>query len=84
MIFGYTENQLKALRAADTAAEIRQQPVTWQKTIAQIKDIWEDLQAFVHSITDAPDYQIILSGAGTSEYVGNALRPALLRVHHGH
>ena len=51
MIFGYTENQLKALRAADTAAEIRQQPVTWQKTIAQIKDIWEDLQA---NIRDKP------------------------------
>ncbi len=84
MLFGYTENQLKVLRAADTAGEIRQQPATWQKTIAQIKDIWEDLQAFVHTVTDAPDYQIILSGAGTSEYVGNALRPALLRAHHGH
>jgi len=84
VIFGYTEEQLKKLNAADTASEIFQQPATWQKTVMQIRDNWDALQAFVHTVTDQPDYEIILAGAGTSEYVGNALRPALLRTHHGH
>ena len=84
MIFGYTEEQLKDLKAADTAVEIFQQPATWQKTVMQIRDNWDALQTFIHTVTDQPDYEIILTGAGTSEYVGNALRPALLRTHHGH
>jgi tagatose-6-phosphate ketose/aldose isomerase len=84
VIFGYTEEQLNELKAADTAGEIFQQPATWQKTVSQIRDNWDALQAFIHTVTDQPDYEIILAGAGTSEYVGNALRPALLRTHHGH
>ena len=66
MIFGYTEEQLKELKAADTAVEIFQQPATWQKTVMQIRDNWDALQTFIHTVTDQPDYEIILTGQGVT------------------
>ena len=76
MIFGYTEEQLTACKGIFTAEEIAQQPDTWRKTINQVAEVWEPLQAF---IAKASGGDIILTGAGTSEYVGNSLCPALLQ-----
>lgn len=77
MLFGFSESDLEDAKAIFTAAEIAQQPDTWEKTIAQIASMRGELDAFVASVTDESDYDIILTGAGTSEYVGNTLAPAL-------
>ncbi len=77
-MFGYTENELISKKAVFTAKEILQQPQTWAVTIAQLRSAWEPLQAFIAGAMEDPECRVILTGAGTSEYVGNALLPALL------
>ena len=79
MIFGYKEEDLREKKAIFTAEEIAQQPAVWEKTIEQIKGIQITLGRLVEDVTSDGDFDIILTGAGTSEYVGRALYPALLQ-----
>lgn len=83
-MLGYTSAQLAASSAVFTAGEIAQQPATWTKTIAQMKALQPRLSAFLAEFTGQEDYEVILTGAGTSEYVGNALKPALYLPLKGH
>lgn len=73
MIFGKTIDSWKDNSGYWTAAEINQQPATWAKTIAQVKNEKEAIAAFIEQVTSKDDYDIILTGAGTSEFVGNGL-----------
>lgn len=73
MIFSKTEEVLAKESATFTATEIHQQPATWRKTIAQIKNEKNAIQAFINQVIGQSDYDIVLSGAGTSEFVGNTL-----------
>ena len=73
MIFGNDNTKWESLNGIFTATEIHQQPATWKKTIAQIKNEKKAIKRFIANVTDRADYDIILTGAGTSEYVGNAL-----------
>lgn len=79
-IFGMSLEQLDAAKAIFTATEIHQQPDTWMKTVAQIRARKEEIHSFISKVTDRPDYDIILTGAGTSEFVGNALFSYLNRL----
>ena len=79
MIFGYNEEDLKEKKAIFTAEEIAQQPAVWEKTIEQVKGIQIALSRLIEDVTSGGDFDIILTGAGTSEYVGRALYPALLQ-----
>lgn len=72
-IFGFTSEELKVKSATFTATEIHQQPETWAKTINQVKTMKEEIKSFLNQVTSQADYDIILTGAGTSEFVGNAL-----------
>ena len=69
------------LGANYTATEISQQPATWLKTFDIIKDVKDDLKAFVDSVVSNSDHDIIITGAGTSEFVGNTIAPVLQRGH---
>lgn len=71
--FGHSKNELESLNAIYTASEIHQQPSTWKKTVQQIKDNKEALKAFIEQVTGQEDYDVVLAGAGTSEFVGNGL-----------
>lgn len=73
MIFGNDKSNWESANGIFTATEIHQQPATWNKTIAQIKNEKEAIAKFIANVTSKEDYDIILTGAGTSEYVGNAL-----------
>ncbi|MEG0520246.1 MAG: SIS domain-containing protein [Erysipelotrichaceae bacterium] len=73
MLFGKEKQDFESLKGIFTASEIYQQPSTWAKTIAQIKNEKNDIKKFIANVTDNEDYDIILTGAGTSEFVGNAL-----------
>lgn len=73
MIFNLTKEQLEEKKAIYTATEIAQQPVTWKKTIQQIQELKEEIQAFLSLVMRRGDYDIVLCGAGTSEFVGNSL-----------
>ncbi|MBR2888960.1 MAG: SIS domain-containing protein [Oscillospiraceae bacterium] len=76
-IFNYTEEQMQATASTFTIHEIYQQPATWRKTCAQLAACKEDLQKFLDQVVKAEDFDIVLTGAGTSEFVGNSLYHAL-------
>lgn len=79
-IFGYTEEDLQNKNAIFTATEIHQQPDTWEKTVKQIASMKDEIKSFISKVTSQPDYDIIMTGAGTSEFVGNALFSYLNRL----
>ena len=79
-IFGYTEEDLQNKNAIFTATEIHQQPDTWEKTVKQSASMKDEIKAFISKVTSQPDYDIIMTGAGTSEFVGNALFSYLNRL----
>lgn len=76
-IFNISPEKMKETSSAFTLAEINQQPSTWKKTCAQIAGCKEELQVFLDQVLKAEDFDIVLTGAGTSEFVGNSLYQAL-------
>ena len=72
-IFNITENQMKDTKSSFTLQEIYQQPKTWLKTLTQIKDNKDSIGEFINNIIKHDDFDIILTGAGTSEFIGNSL-----------
>lgn len=72
-IFNIDENQMKKTLSSFTLKEIYQQPKTWLKTLNQIKESRQAIQAFIDKVIKCDDFDVILTGAGTSEFVGNAL-----------
>lgn len=59
-----------------TYKEIRQQPRVWKEAYDIILSRKSEIQAYVHKYLDL-GYKVILTGAGTSAYIGDALEPAL-------
>ncbi len=76
-IFNYSEQKMQDTSSTFTLHEIYQQPATWKKTCAQMAACKTELQAFLDQVVKADDFDIILTGAGTSEFVGNSLFHAL-------
>lgn len=77
MVFNKTEETWKDLGAYWTSKEIYQQPETWMKTFNQVKAEAKEIKALIDKVISQPDYDIILTGAGTSEFVGNSIFPYL-------
>lgn len=73
MLFGHEEKFWQAANGSWTAKEIYQQPETWKKTLKLIKERRDEIKAFIDPLLADPNLDIIFTGAGTSEYVGNAL-----------
>ncbi len=76
-MLGYLEKELVDLKGYSTFKEISQQPTTWLKTVNQISNEKAKLEAFINQVVKAEDFDIIFTGAGTSEFVGNALYSSL-------
>lgn len=76
-MFGKSVAQWEQVSGIFTAAETAQQPATWRKTMAQMKALRDSLQSYIGQVTEQADYEIILTGAGTSEFVGNAALAAV-------
>lgn len=72
-IFNIDENEMNKNSAIFTLKEIYQQPKTWLKTLAQIIENKDSIQKFINQVIKCDDYDVIFTGAGTSEFVGNAL-----------
>ncbi|MEO2267450.1 SIS domain-containing protein [Pseudoalteromonas sp. YIC-656] len=69
------ETTLKQHNAYWTAKEIAQQPSSWRNTAAIVEQHSAAINDFLSPILALPGLQIILTGAGTSAYVGEALAP---------
>lgn len=83
-IFALDNETLKEKKAVFTATEIDQQPKVWQRTIDILAEKKEELEQFIQKIVDQKEYQIIFTGAGTSEFIGNALVHSLEKKYSGH
>ena len=60
-----------------TQREIHQQPDVWIAAMAGVDAVRADLNAWLAPILARPDLRIILTGAGSSAYIGEALAPVL-------
>lgn len=79
-IFGVTEEKMKETSSTFTLTEIYQQPATWEKTCKQIAEHKDEIRKFIDQVITQDDFDVILTGAGTSEFVGNALFPHLTQL----
>jgi len=65
--------------ATHTAREIAHQPAVWQALHAQLQAERPALDAFLQPLLELPDLRIVLTGAGSSAFIGQCIAPALLR-----
>jgi len=78
----YTKEDLIELGAEITTREIYQQPDVWKEAFESYQAIREEIAAFLQGIADKHDYiKVILTGAGTSAYVGDTLVPYFKEVY---
>ena len=61
-----------------TAREIAQQPAVWAETQASIAAIAPSVRDFLAPLLARPELRIVLTGAGSSAYIGQCLLPELL------
>ena len=78
----YTKEDLIELGAEITTREIYQQPDVWKEAFESYQAKREEIAAFLQGIADKHDYiKVILTGAGTSAYVGDTLVPYFKEVY---
>ncbi|WP_246193083.1 SIS domain-containing protein [Pseudoxanthomonas yeongjuensis] len=76
---GIPEPDLLASGAIWTAREIEQQPRMLEQTHALLSGLREQVEAFVAPVAGDANARIILTGAGSSSYIGQCLAPLLDR-----
>ena len=79
-MFNLTSDQIKKSNAVHTSREIHQQPVVWKELVTDLLEQQETFKGFLTSIYKKHDtVRVILTGAGTSAFVGDTLVPELAR-----
>lgn len=76
---GVAEAELAAKGAIWTAREIEQQPKLLERTHELIASQRRPLDEFVSAVTENSAARVVLTGAGTSAYIGECLVPSLDR-----
>ena len=74
---GIPEPDLLASGAIWTAREIEQQPRMLQQTHALLSGMRDRIEAFIAPVARNANARIILTGAGSSSYIGQCLAPLL-------
>ena len=72
-IFGFNQEELSSLKATYTANEIYQQPELWKETLNIVENNKEAINKFLEKNLNKDNVKIILTGAGTSAYVGDTI-----------
>lgn len=81
-MLNYTKEDLLKLGAEITTREIYQQPDVWEESFQNYTEKREEIAAFLQGIAEKHDYiKVILTGAGTSAYVGDTLVPYFKEVY---
>ena len=73
------ETSLNRAGALWTAREIAQQPASWLRTEGLVRRHAATVAAFLGPLLAREDLRIILTGAGSSAFIGECLAPLLLR-----
>jgi len=74
---GYSAAELEQLKGFWTAKEIEQQPECWRETKSILEQHHVQIIDFMTPIFAHSDLRIVLTGAGTSAFVGRSLSPIL-------
>lgn len=74
---GLRADELAASGALWTAREIEQQPQSLQRTHSMLAGLHAGLHEFLAPVAQNPLARVILTGAGTSAYIGACLAPVL-------
>jgi tagatose-6-phosphate ketose/aldose isomerase len=74
---GCDDGELQSRGALWTAREIAQQPAMLRKTQALLDASRDSLERFLRPLLDQPGMRMILTGAGTSAFIGECLAPHL-------
>lgn len=72
-----TDDEVNKKSASHTVREICQQPKAWLDTIEVLAAKKDEIAAFVKPLMAKENLQIIFTGAGTSDYVGDTIAPYL-------
>jgi tagatose-6-phosphate ketose/aldose isomerase len=81
MFLNIPEEKHKELGVYHTHREIVQQPKLWKETYANIKREKENILSFFNSIkSHHKSLNVILTGAGTSAFVGDVVAPYLKKI----
>jgi tagatose-6-phosphate ketose/aldose isomerase len=73
------ETHLKRAGALWTAREIAQQPASWLRTQDLLRQHAVPIARFLAPLLEQEDLRIILTGAGSSAFIGESLVPVLLQ-----
>ncbi len=76
-VLGLSNAKLNELGAYYTGNEIWGQPVLWKDLLHITNEIYDDLKKFISGICSHNDVSIILTGAGTSSFIGDVLEGPL-------
>ena len=76
---GHPQAELEAAGGIWTAREITQQPAVWPKIHRQLNAGAGALRTFLRPLLERKDLRIVLTGAGTSAFIGECLVPAVKR-----
>lgn len=72
MLFGMSDDKIKELGAVYTATEIGQQPKLWKETYNIVKNNKDKIKDFLNRKIKS-NTRVVLTGAGTSDYVGDTI-----------
>lgn len=78
MIFGYELEKLESVGGAITAKEIVRQPRLWDETIEIFRNDFKKIKHYMSRLENIENLRIIITGAGTSAFVGDTVVPYLL------
>jgi tagatose-6-phosphate ketose/aldose isomerase len=79
-MFGFSAKEIDAAGAQWTAREVLQQPEVWAEVARLIAGQAPGLAEFLDPLLARPHGRVVLTGAGTSSYIGECLAPALARM----
>ena len=60
-----------------TEEEIRQQPASWIRSLHNIDNLRSSIDSFLTPLLRKHDLRIVLTGAGTSAFIGDIIAPWL-------
>ncbi|HEE0107623.1 TPA: AgaS family sugar isomerase [Citrobacter gillenii] len=72
-----TYTPVTAITGTWTEEEIRQQPACWIRSLSNIEKIRSSIDSFLAPLLHKSDLRIVLTGAGTSAFIGDIIAPWL-------
>lgn len=72
-----TYTPVRAITGTWTEEEIRQQPASWIRSLSNIEKIRSSIDSFLAPLLRKSDLRIVLTGAGTSAFIGDIIAPWL-------